>query len=199
VVRGRRDPAVVADEPAREGEARVHGDGEPAAGEQGEPASAQAAQRTLDSVAGAGVDIELLAAGGLFDWNQDADACALVAGVGQGGQACCRRLLESGKGVGAGGGDVVHRPGFHIGDPQRESIGGEDGLNVAAVGVRLARIPQVDDLALDADGRLFAPVAGDDRAIQDHMREPVVPGAFQRLAQRQGRSASTVMNSSTYR
>jgi hypothetical protein len=32
-------------------------------------------------------------------------------------------------------------------------------LDVAAVGVSLAGIPQVDDLALDADGRLLAPVA----------------------------------------
>jgi hypothetical protein len=32
--------------------------GAPAAGEQGEPAFAQAAQRTLDGVAGAGIDIQ---------------------------------------------------------------------------------------------------------------------------------------------
>jgi len=49
--------------------------------------------------------------------------------------------------------------------------------------MRLPRIPQVDDLALEADGRLFAPVAGDDLPVQDHVREPLVPGPLQRLAQ----------------
>jgi hypothetical protein len=49
--------------------------------------------------------------------------------------------------------------------------------------MRLARIPQVDDLALDADGGLFAPVAGDDLSVQDHVRELLVPGPLQRLTQ----------------
>ena len=39
------------------------------------------------------------------------------------------------------------------------------------------------DVALDADGWLLAPVAGDDLPVQDHMREPLVPGPFQRLGQ----------------
>ena len=41
--------------------------GAPAAGEQGEPAFAQAAQGTLDGIAGPGIDIELPPASGLFD------------------------------------------------------------------------------------------------------------------------------------
>ena len=48
----------------REGVAAGGGDvleGAPAAGEQGEPAFAQAAQGTLDGVAGAGVNVEFLA------------------------------------------------------------------------------------------------------------------------------------------
>ena len=57
----------------------------PAAGEQGEPAFAQAAQRALDGVARADVDVGFLAAGGLPDGNQDAGAGAFIAGVGQGG------------------------------------------------------------------------------------------------------------------
>src|SRR6516164_7236088 len=75
----------------------------PAAGEQGEATFTQAAQRVLDRVTGAGIDVEFPAAPGLFDGNQDADA--------------------------------------------------------RAVGVRLPGVPQVDGLALDADGRLFTPVA----------------------------------------
>jgi len=54
--------------------------GAPALVEQGEPAFAKAAQGPLDGIAGAGVDIEFPAAGWLFDGNQDADACTLVAG-----------------------------------------------------------------------------------------------------------------------
>jgi hypothetical protein len=45
----------------------------PAAGEQGEPAFAQAAQRPLEGVAGAGIDIEALAAGRLAHRDVDAD------------------------------------------------------------------------------------------------------------------------------
>ena len=51
------------------------------------------------------------------------------------------------------------------------------------MGVRLAGVPQVDDLAFDADGLLPAPVTGDDRAVQDHMREALVLGPLQRLVQ----------------
>jgi NAD(P)H-dependent flavin oxidoreductase YrpB (nitropropane dioxygenase family) len=49
-------------------------EGAPAAGEQGKPAFAQAAQGALDGVAGTGIEVRLPAAGGIFDGNQDADA-----------------------------------------------------------------------------------------------------------------------------
>ena len=58
----------------------------PAAGEQGEPAFAQAAQGPLDGVAGAGIDVQFPAALGLFDGNQDADARAVISGIGERGQ-----------------------------------------------------------------------------------------------------------------
>jgi len=51
----------------------------PAAGEQGETAFPETAQRELDGVAGARVEVEFAAAGRLSDRNQDADACALIA------------------------------------------------------------------------------------------------------------------------
>ena len=54
--------------------------------------------------------------------------------------------------------------------------------------MRLAGVPQVDDLAFDADSWLLAPVAGDDRPVQDHMREPLVAGPLQCLAQLWGLS-----------
>ena len=54
------------------------------------------------------------------------------------------------------------------------------------MGVRLAGVPQVDDLALDADSRLFAPVTRDDLAVQDHVRKALVLGPLQRLAQVRG-------------
>ena len=54
--------------------------GAPAAGEQGEPAFAQAAHRALDGIAGAGVDMQFPPAGGLFDRDVDTDAGALVPG-----------------------------------------------------------------------------------------------------------------------
>src|SRR6266566_2193803 len=49
--------------------------------------------------------------------------------------------------------------------------------------LRLAGVPQVDYLAFHADCRLFAPVAGDDLPVQDHMRKARVPGPLQRFAQ----------------
>src|SRR5438094_829173 len=86
-------------------------EGAPALVEQGEPAFAQAAQRTLDGVAGAGIDVEFPPVSGLFDGDVDANAGAVVAGVSQSGQACCGGAVEGGQGVGTGGGDVVHRAG----------------------------------------------------------------------------------------
>jgi hypothetical protein len=158
-------------------------EGAPALAEQGEPAFAQAAQRALDGVAGAGIDVKFAAGGWLFDGDEDADSGAVVAGVGEGGQSGGGCLVESGQGVDTGGGDVVHRAGLGAGDPQGEPARGEDGLDVATVGVGLAGVPQVDDLAFHANGRLFAPVGRDDLAVQDHVREPLVFGSFQRLVQ----------------
>jgi pimeloyl-ACP methyl ester carboxylesterase len=64
----------------------------------------------------------------------DADARAVVAGIGEGRQLRCGRPVERGQGVDAGGGEVVHRAGLFVGDPQREAVRGEHGLDVAAVG-----------------------------------------------------------------
>jgi len=85
--------------------------------------------------------------------------------------------------VSAGGGDVVHRARLGGRDPQREAVRGEHGLDVAAMAVRLAGVPQVDDLAFYADSWFFAPVTGDDLPVQDHMRKALVFGPFQRFAQ----------------
>jgi hypothetical protein len=54
----------------------------PAAGEQGEAAFAQAAQGSLQGVAGAGADVGFAVAGGIAQRDVDADACAFVAGIG---------------------------------------------------------------------------------------------------------------------
>ena len=48
--------------------------GAPPAGEQREPSFPEAAQGTLESVAGAGIDVKFPAARRLLDGNQDADA-----------------------------------------------------------------------------------------------------------------------------
>ncbi len=84
------------------GFARAGGDvleGAPALVEQGEPAFAQAAQGALDGVAGAGIDVEFPAIAGLFDGNVDAYSGALIAGVGQGGQAGGGGVVERGQGT----------------------------------------------------------------------------------------------------
>lgn len=57
-----------------------------------------------------------------------------------------------------GSGQVVHRAGLHLGNPQREPVWRHDRLDVAAVGMGLAGVPRVDDLAADAEGLLLAPV-----------------------------------------
>ena len=53
--------------------------------------------------------------------------------------------------------------------------------NLPALG--FAGVPQVDGLASDAEGLLAAPVRRDDRAVQDHVRQAVLAGPFQGLAQ----------------
>jgi hypothetical protein len=74
----------------------------PAAGEQGEPAFAQAAQGTLKRVAGAGIEVKFPAAGWLLDRDEDADPGAVVPRVGEGGQASCGGPVQGGQGMGAG-------------------------------------------------------------------------------------------------
>src|SRR5258706_14930992 len=89
--------------------ARTGGDvleGAPAAGKQGKSAFTQAAQRTQDGVAGAGIDVKFPASGRLLDRDEDAQAGAVVAGISEGGQAGRGRLVEGGQRVDAGGGDV---------------------------------------------------------------------------------------------
>ena len=154
-----------------------------AAGEQRESAFAQAAQTALEGVAGASADIELPPVCGLLDGDVDADARAVIAGVSEGGQPGGGGPVQRGQGVAAGGCDVMHRA--RLGDryPQREPVRGDDRLDVAAMGMGFAGIPHVDELALDADSLLPAPVRRDDRAVQDHMRKALVTGPLQRLAQ----------------
>jgi len=52
--------------------------------------------------------------------------------------------------------------------------------------VSFAGVSQVDDLAFGAEGRSFAPVGGDDRAVGDDVRQAVVLGPFQRVTQVRG-------------
>jgi hypothetical protein len=128
-------------------------EGAPAAGEQGEPTLAEAAQRSQHGVASAGIDIEVPPACGLFDVDADADADAVVVGVGEGWAARWRRPGRGRQGVEAGGGDAVHRARLRRRDPQRDPSG-PAALDVAAVGAGLAGIPQVNGLTPDAGGLL---------------------------------------------
>src|SRR5258708_31834953 len=115
--------------------------GAPAAGEQGDPAFAEAAQRALDGVAGAGIDIGFPAVCGLLDRDVHPDARAVVAGISKGWQAGRGGPGQPGQDMAAGSGDVVHRAGLGIRYPEREAAGGEDRLDVAAVSMRLAATP----------------------------------------------------------
>lgn len=85
--------------------------------EQGEAAFSQAAQGAQERVAGAGVEVEGPTVGGLFDRGENADAGAVVAGVGQGGEPVGGGLVQRPEDVCAGGCQVVDRPGFDVGDP----------------------------------------------------------------------------------
>jgi hypothetical protein len=121
--------------------ARAGGDvveGAPSAGEQGEPSFSQAAQGALDRVASPRIDIEFPPGSGLPHGDQDADARTFIAWIGQGSQAGGGGSVKRGKGVGAGGGDVVHRAGHYLRNPQREPVWGGHRLDVAAVRMRLA-------------------------------------------------------------
>ncbi|MCP3770707.1 hypothetical protein NLY10_29235 [Streptomyces sp. MAR25Y5] len=66
------------------------------------------------------------------DRDEDADAGADVALVGQGGQAVGCGLVQRGQGVDAGGGDVGDAAGLGVGDPQRGAVRGGQKLDVSA-------------------------------------------------------------------
>jgi hypothetical protein len=70
----------------------------------------------------------------------NADAGAVVAGVGEGGQARGGGVVRHGQSVNAGGGDVMHRARLGLRNPEWEPVGGKDRLDVAPVGVRLAGV-----------------------------------------------------------
>ena len=147
--------------------ARAGGDvleGAPALGEQGECSFAEAAQGSQERIWGAGVQVEFAPAGGVFHGGFDADSGAVVAVVGQGGHSEGGGAVQGRERVDPGGSDVVDRSGLGVGKPDREPAGQGDGLDVAAVAVGFAGVPQVDDLAFRADGVLAAPVAGEDLA-----------------------------------
>jgi hypothetical protein len=85
-------------------------EGAPAAGEQGEPAFAQAAQRAEHGVAGAGIDAGVPPASGLPDRDVHADASSFAAGIARVSSPAAAA------GYSAGGGDVVHRARLHLRD-----------------------------------------------------------------------------------
>jgi hypothetical protein len=66
----------------------------------------------------------------------------------------------------------VYRPRLDGREPQREAVRAEGSLDVAAVGVRLAGVPQVDDCVFGAEGRFLAAVAGDDRPTRITWQKP---------------------------
>jgi hypothetical protein len=69
----------------------------PAAGEQGKPAFAQATQGALNGIAGAGIDVEFPAAGWLLDRDEDAQAGAVVAGIGKVGRSAAAARYSPGR------------------------------------------------------------------------------------------------------
>ena len=85
-----------------------------------------------------GIDIEFTPACGLLHRNMDPDARGLIARGRPRRAAAGGDPVETGQGVGTGGGDVMHRARFHVGGPQREPVRAEDRLDVAAVAMRPA-------------------------------------------------------------
>lgn len=79
----------------------------PTSDEQREAAIAEAAQGSQQHVVGPVVDIEAASVGGLFDRGVHADAGALIAGVGQGGQAVGWGGVQRAQGVFVGGDQVM--------------------------------------------------------------------------------------------
>ena len=129
---------------------------------------------------------------GLPDRRVNADSGAVVAAVGEGGQAGCGGGVQRAQDVCAGGGQIVDGAGFDLGDPQRQAAGRRQRLEVAGVLVGLAGVPGVDGFALDADGLLGAAVGGDQGAVQDHIGQSLGVGAVQRLVQIGGLSRQDV-------
>ena len=156
----------------------------PAAGEDGESAFADAAQAAEESVVGAVVHVEDLVTGGLFDRGVHADACALVAAIGERGQVelgC--GPVQGTEDVLAGHGQVVHGAGFDVGHPSRETVWSGECLDVAAGLVGFSGVPQVDLFSFDTKGFLATAVSGEDLPVEDHIREPVGLGLLQGFMQ----------------
>jgi hypothetical protein len=57
------------------------------------------------------------------------------------------------------------RAWLNLGEPQREPVQGEHGLDVPAMRVRLAGVSQIDDLTFHADSWFFAPAGRDDLPV----------------------------------
>ena len=157
-------------------------DGAPPLGHQGEAAFALVAQGSQQRVAGFRIDIEF-AAGWPFHRDVHARAGPFIAGIGEDGQ-----VLQVRPGFGqdelAGGGQVMGAAGQHVADPQRHAARGGQRLHVPGRTVRLAGVPRVDLLSLPAGLLVRAPVGGDQRAVQDQVRKPLLDGLLQGLVQR---------------
>ena len=99
-----------------------------------------------------------------------------------------RQVLEVGPGLRQdelpGRGQVVGAAGPHVADPQRHAARGGQGLHVPGGLVRLAGVPLVDLPALPAGLLVRASVGGDQRAVQDQVRKPLLNGLLQGFVQR---------------
>jgi hypothetical protein len=83
----------------------------------------------------------------------------------------------------AGHGQVVQVPGRDLGDPDRQAVGADDGLDVPAGSAVLAGVPGVDRLALDAGGGLGAAVGADQLAVDHDVRPALLGHLLQGLVQ----------------
>ncbi|MDP9867034.1 hypothetical protein J2S55_006300 [Streptosporangium brasiliense] len=127
-------------------------EGAPALGEQGETSFSQTAQGAQECVTGAGGDVEGLAVSRLFDRGENTDADAVVAGIGQCGEPVGGGSVQRSQDVFAGCDQVVDRPGFDVGYPERQAVRYRQRLDVAAVVAGLSGVPQVNRFAFDAGG-----------------------------------------------
>jgi hypothetical protein len=99
----------------------------------------------------------------------------------------------------AGGGEIMGRAGFHVEDPERETIRSRNGLDVAAMSTVFTGVPHVDRSALDAGDLLGDPVGVEEFPIADDVDIAIFvrPVERWRAACRSGASqASTSMTSS---